>query len=361
MKPQISIIILNYNGWKDTIECLESVFFSSYTNYQVIVVDNFSEDESLQKIKDYCSGKIQPQSPFFKYNPNNKPIPICEFNNFNCQENYHELIGDNFSQCKRLIIIKNEKNYGFTEGNNIAIRFIRENFQSKYIFLLNNDTVIHPECIGDIIALAEKEERIGIVGALPYRYTNPKDPESKSLIFNPRRGNFKQIFIHDENFIDVDYVSGCSLLIADELISKIGLLYSPLYLYYEDTDWCLRAKSNGYRIITKIAPRVWHKGGSSINKSVMGSHLKMYFGTRNRIICTYRNSNSLDFLIFCLYFIIFVNTKTHIDTIKNRKVDILLPFYRALLDSFRFICTIKKEDGFGVITPQPSHGDMYFQ
>src|SRR5690606_30029009 len=146
--------------------------------------------------------------------------------------------------------------------------------------------------------IAEKDERFGIIGALPYRYAAPKEPESLFLLFNPRRGNFKPITIHGEDTEDVDYVSGCSLLIKDELISKIGFLYSPLFLYYEDCDWCLRSKKYGYRVIAKITPKVWHKGGASTDNLVTGSHLKMYFGTRNRIICTYRNVSSFDFLIF---------------------------------------------------------------
>ncbi len=68
MKPQISIIILNWNGWKDTIECLESIYQINYPNYQVIVVDNGSEDNSIEKIKNYCSGKAVIKSDFFEYN-----------------------------------------------------------------------------------------------------------------------------------------------------------------------------------------------------------------------------------------------------------------------------------------------------
>ena len=77
--PKVSIIILNWNGWKDTVECLESLYQITYPNYDVIVVDNGSEDESIEKIKRYCKGEIKVESKFFDYLPTNKPIKIIEY------------------------------------------------------------------------------------------------------------------------------------------------------------------------------------------------------------------------------------------------------------------------------------------
>ena len=77
--PRVSIIILNWNGWKDTIECLESIYQITYQNYDVIVVDNGSKDDSVQKIKEYCEGKIKVESKFFEYDPSNKPIYVLEY------------------------------------------------------------------------------------------------------------------------------------------------------------------------------------------------------------------------------------------------------------------------------------------
>ena len=78
MNPKVSIIILNWNGWRDTIECLESVYQITYPSYDVIVVDNGSEDESIEKITEYCKGKIEVESKFFEYSSENKPIKIIE-------------------------------------------------------------------------------------------------------------------------------------------------------------------------------------------------------------------------------------------------------------------------------------------
>ncbi|MCX7845811.1 MAG: glycosyltransferase, partial [Dictyoglomaceae bacterium] len=76
---RISIIILNYNGWQDTIECLESIYQIDYPNYDPMLVDYASKDQSTEKIREYCEGKIIVKSKFFRYNPSNKPIKIFEY------------------------------------------------------------------------------------------------------------------------------------------------------------------------------------------------------------------------------------------------------------------------------------------
>ena len=76
MIPHVSIIILNWNGWKDTVECLESLYQINYPNYDVILVDNNSEDDSLEKLREYCSGSFRPESKFFNYEASNKPIEL---------------------------------------------------------------------------------------------------------------------------------------------------------------------------------------------------------------------------------------------------------------------------------------------
>ena len=79
MNPNVAIIILNWNGWQDTVECLESLYQINYPNYDVIVIDNGSEDESLKKIREYCDGKFKIYSKFFEYDTKNKLIKYLNF------------------------------------------------------------------------------------------------------------------------------------------------------------------------------------------------------------------------------------------------------------------------------------------
>ncbi|MBM4241657.1 MAG: glycosyltransferase, partial [Euryarchaeota archaeon] len=111
MDTNVSIIILNWNGWKDTIECLESLFQINYPNYDVIVVDNASKDESIEKIREYCEGQIKVNTNFFKYQRDNEPITIFEpiknelENTEKLRKDYEDLPSN-----KKLILIKNDKN-----------------------------------------------------------------------------------------------------------------------------------------------------------------------------------------------------------------------------------------------------------
>ena len=93
MYPLVSVIILNWNGWKDTLECLESLYQIKYPNYKVILVDNYSQDQSLKKIRQYCRGQIPVETKFFKYQKHNKPIKIREITNQEAGKEEPEITG----------------------------------------------------------------------------------------------------------------------------------------------------------------------------------------------------------------------------------------------------------------------------
>ena len=127
MNPKVSIIILNWNGWEDTIECLESLYQITYPNYDVIVVDNGSEDESIEKIKEYTEGKNRVESKFFEYSCENKPIKIIEYTREEAEAGggkKKEI--ENLPPNKKLIIIKNEKNYGFAASDDVRNNISKE-------------------------------------------------------------------------------------------------------------------------------------------------------------------------------------------------------------------------------------------
>jgi len=116
---------------------LESLLKIDYSNYHIIIIDNASEDESIEKIKDYCNGNIIVKSQFFKYDPSNKPIEIVEISEEESKKAKLEIENIN-SLNKNITLIKNENNHGFTEGNNIGIRYAIKNLNSDYVLLLNN-------------------------------------------------------------------------------------------------------------------------------------------------------------------------------------------------------------------------------
>jgi len=132
--PKVSIVVLNWNAWQDSIECLESLYQINYPNYEIILVDNGSTDKSLQKIREYAKGALKVNSAFFSYNPRDKPITIAECTKEESESSVSRE-GRFRSTKKQLIIIKNDQNYGYAEGNNIGIRLALAR-ESNYVLLL---------------------------------------------------------------------------------------------------------------------------------------------------------------------------------------------------------------------------------
>lgn len=162
--PRVSIIILNWNGWRDTIECLESLYQITYQNYDAIIVDNGSEDESLEMIREYCQGKIKVESKFFEYSRENKPIRIVEYTREEAESGGgREKEIEGLPSNRKLVIIKNEKNYGFAEGNNIGIRYAMKVLNPDYILLLNNNVIVERNFMENLVKIAESDEKIRLV------------------------------------------------------------------------------------------------------------------------------------------------------------------------------------------------------
>lgn len=161
--PHISIIILNWNGWKDTIECLESLFQINYPNYDVIVVDNASNDNSVKKMKEYCLGKIKVESKFVNYTLNNKPIIILEYTNKDLEKGTHSKEEESFLKIKsnkKMVLIINDKNYLFVVGNNIPLKYyVFKKLKTDYILLLNNDTVVEKNFLNELVEFGEKNKK----------------------------------------------------------------------------------------------------------------------------------------------------------------------------------------------------------
>ena len=297
--PLVSIIILNWNGWKDTLECLESLFQIDYSNFNIIVVDNASEDDSILKIREYCSGHLEVKSPFFDYDHENKPIHLFEYNNhFNNSNNIESV--DNL-----LILIKNDENKGFPGGNNTGIKFALKYFNPNYILLLNNDTVVAENFLNELVKNGESREDVGILGPKIYYYDKSGIIWSAGCKISWKLCRGIQIGCNelDQDQYDerkeVEYVSGSAFLIKTEVIKKIGLMDEKYFLYFEESDWTLRANLSGYKSLYIPTAKVWHKisrSGGGISKP-----LGLYYITRNRWIFMKKWAKKRDYYIFMIY------------------------------------------------------------
>ncbi len=272
MNPLVSIIILNWNGWQDTLECLESIYQITYPNYQVILVDNHSQDQSLEKIREYCQGKITPtESKFHTYNPENKPIKIHELTNQET-ENKTKQTETNKTETpnNHLTLIKNDKNYGFAQGNNIAIKYTQKTHHPDYILLLNNDTVVNPKFLTEMVKVAESDEEVGIVGGKLLNAFNPQIIDSTGHVVSWGR-------IIDRGHGEVDKgqydhelgvmgaMAACALY-KKEMLRDTGLLDTSYVTLGEDADLSWRAHNLGWKALYTPDAIVYHKRGRSITK-----------------------------------------------------------------------------------------------
>ena len=303
MQKKVSIIILNWNGWEDTVECLESVYQINYTNYNVIVVDNGSEDDSVSRIGDYAAGNLEVESSFFNFNSNNKPLQIFEYTNKEVELlSRDDNLFKNLNSNNKLILIKNDCNYGFSEGNNIGINFSLRMLNSDYILLLNNDTIIDKNCLTELVSFASNNKEVGIVGPKVCYYDNPDKVAYIGHNVNLCTGRiFDPEIINPSLPLKIDYVVGCGLLIKTDVIKDIGMLDPNYFLYYEDVDLCLRARNSGYGVFYIPSSKIWHKISLKEDRSLNS----YYYGNRNSFLLVRKTRKS--FNIFLCYTRLIIN------------------------------------------------------
>lgn len=326
LTPTVSIIVLNWNSWEDTIECLESVFGITYPRYTVVVVDNGSEDDSVEKIKEYCNGKIPVESPFFEYNPGNKPISITEYTRKEALD----------SECSTpLMLIKNEKNYGFSEGNNIGMQIMLKN--ADYILLLNNDTVVAPDFLDRLIDVAERDTKIGIVGPKIYYYEY--DGRKDVIWFAGGRINWYTLNAYnvgrkkrDKTTYNqtkrTDYITGCALLVKTKVLTRIGFLDTVYGLFLEDTDLCVRCTRDHWDVVYVPESVVWHKVAQSTSKMLP----PVYYFSRNPLVFAKKFFTAYQFVVALPFFLVSWLVRTGVALLKYRDFTIVLSSLRGLHD-----------------------------
>jgi len=329
-----AIIILNWNGWKDTIECLESLYRIDYPNYDVIVVDNSSEDDSVDKIKEYCKGKIKVESKFFEYDQRNKPVKVFEYKEeeLKAENNDNNLIG-NLSPNKKIILIKNRENYGFAGGNNIGIKYALNNLNPDYILLLNNDTVVERKFLNELINVAESSPQIGAVGPKTYFYDKKCRIQWAAGGFMELK-YFKVEFIgsfeidngqYDENMA-LDYISGSCVLYKREVIEKAGLLDHSYFMYFEDLDWSIKILKNNHKCYYAYKSKIWHKMGVSSNDCFKTRYYHM-----NRIYLVKKNLKRSEYLNSLIRFIFTIFPKESLDMIRSKGFKHYFCYLRGIL------------------------------
>ena len=278
---KVTVLIINYKNWHDTIECLESVFKSNHKDLEVIVVDNSPDNTSITKLEEWTKGALnvnQTRYPELVFPEITKPLECVLLS----EEEFYT------SQTTKLLtIVKAKNNNGFAAANNI---FLKKKLQQKktgeFVFLLNNDTVIPPDTITNLIKNIKKEPKIGLAGCTLLEYNNSTKIQSVGGVYSPFFGITKQALegVSLEGLkalkskIKIDYPAGAAMFLSTEVLRTLGLLNEEYFLYFEELDWVKKGESQ-YQTTYFDDCFVYHKGGESI-----GSNKKSYISDKYSII-----------------------------------------------------------------------------
>jgi GT2 family glycosyltransferase len=251
--PQVSCILVNWNGWKDTIECLDALRGCNYSHLTIIVVDNGSTNDSIARIR---------------------------------------------AAHPDITLLENGKNLGFAGGNNVGIRYAIAQ-EAEHIWLLNNDTVPALDALSALVERILTDERIGAVASICYYADQPETVQAwagarVNLWIGQARNSTKP---HGDDWFDSLY--GASMLVRSAAIEDAGLLDEGFFHYWEETEFCLRLRKKGWRLVAAPDSRVMHKvAGSTRGNSLI---LDRYFTASGlRILRLHSAAPTLAMLLFLI-------------------------------------------------------------
>jgi GT2 family glycosyltransferase len=261
--PKVSVIIVNWNNFEDSAECLESLKCATYPNLEVVVVDNGSDADDARRLRERFGGAIG--------------------------------------------LIENQRNLGFAKGCNIGIRDALGR-GADYVALLNNDTVVTPGFLDELVRAARSDGRVGIAGGKIRCYEFPDLIWFAGGIVDYRTGNTPirgsgevDQGQFDEK-VEVDWICSCFMLISRELLEKVGLLDERFFFGWEDADLCLRAAGKGYKVLYVPGAEIWHKGfGDTKRERLKGRPL--YYAARGHFIFMDKHFSRLQLLSSGVYFV----------------------------------------------------------
>lgn len=251
--PLVSVVILNWNLPEDTVNCVRSVLRSDYPRYQITVIDNGSTDGSAEFIKEKLSDSID--------------------------------------------LIINEKNLGFGKGNNQGIQ---ESLAcgADYTLILNNDTTVAPNMLSELMFAISNKPQIGIAGPVIHYGDKPDQIWFMGLRF------IREFYVIQlkpqlrpplDRVEEVDFVSGCGMLVSRDVWETIGLFDPEFFMYYEDLDLCIRARRAGFRLVTATRAKMWHYG--SVSSGGRESPVKQYYLLKSGLIFYRKHTRGIWLLV----------------------------------------------------------------
>lgn len=299
LMPRVSIIILNWNGWEDTVKCLESLSQITYPNYEVIVVDNGSKGDDADILAEKYKGYIK--------------------------------------------LIRNKENLGFAEGNNVAIREVIKEGKSNYILTLNNDTTVEPNFLNELIKCAKRHPKVGSVQPKMLFSWNPDFIDAAGLIYSKNGLGFNRgAYERADKYNKEEEILGCcagaclyKVEALKDVIIEGEIFDKDFFAYYEDFDLALRLRWAGWKSWYCPKAIVYHKRGAT---GGVYSSFTIYYGGRNKVWNFFKNLP--DEVIFKNFLLFLVAEMGEISLNLLRKRPIIL---KAKFDAYRQLEKILKK------------------
>jgi hypothetical protein len=218
--PRVAIIVPTWNQRDLVLDCLDSLDALDYPAHQhcTVVVDNASTDGTVQA--------VQTRHPL-------------------------------------ATVLELEENQGYAAGSNAGIRWALAD-GAQCILLLNNDVLVAPDMLSELVTVSQREPSAGFLGPKVYHREEPQTLQSAGISLDPwfhlaHRGQDQVDQGQFETSEEVDAVSGCAMLVGRSVLDEVGLLDPGFFMYYEEVDWCLRARAVGYRNLFVPRAKVWHR------------------------------------------------------------------------------------------------------
>ncbi|MFX3617533.1 MAG: glycosyltransferase family 2 protein [Sporolactobacillus sp.] len=308
----VAIIIVNWNNYDETIDCLKSLKKLVYKKFKIFIVDNGSSNDSVSYLKNYCSKQVNENLSFE--------------------------------------LMETGKNLGFAGGNNIAIRkALKEKFE--FVWLLNNDTVVEPMSLTELVKIMLDDQQVGVSGSKIYYYNNPNRIWFAGGNINTWTGKASHIGYQEvdkgnlyRETTEVGYITGCSMLIRMDVIQQIGALPEYYFLYYEETEFNLMTKKRGWKIVFVPSSKIYHKASSSTGGENSASPMVNYYFLRNQFWLIYKTQPFFKYYI-CYIYILLKGLKRIVVILRHDKKnrwENVKAIFKALYDACRLRHCTKK-------------------
>jgi GT2 family glycosyltransferase len=283
--PGVVVIILNWKNWQDTLLCAESVFHNDYPNFRVVIVDNGSPNGSMEYIKAWAEGRLDPVVPslgrlrHLVFPPVDKPIRYVEYDRCRAEQSdgREATVTD-----APLVLIQTGDNLGYAGGNNVALRYALARCPRSYALILNNDIVISRKFLSLAMnsMLDGSAATAAVLGFPVYLLEEPDHLDTGYIRERFGRGPEWVTKLPDDYrpLMEGVMVSGSAMLISPT--APVKFLPEEYFLYNEESDYCKQIYQHGGTIAVQLDNPVY--GGE--NKSVgAGSPLQIYYARRNKL------------------------------------------------------------------------------